>query len=62
MSKIFEELGEDIEREYLKDEMYLMEEQMKMEEEYWQWEEENKEPAKIEVILPTVKKEQDGVI
>lgn len=62
MIKTFEELGEDLEREFLKDEMYLIEEQMRVEEEYWQWKEEHKEPAEIRVVMPTVKKEQNDTV
>jgi hypothetical protein len=58
MSKTFEELGEDLEREYLKDEMFLIEREMEIEEEYRRWEEENREPAKIEVVKPLIMKEQ----
>lgn len=57
MSKLFEELGEDIEREYLKDEMFLVEREMEIEEECRRWEEEHREPAEIEVVKPLIKKE-----
>ena len=49
---------EDYEREFIKDQMYLQEQQREEEESYWQWSEENEKlPAKISILLPILKSE-----
>lgn len=41
----------DLEREYIIEAMYSVEEKMRIEEEYWQWQEnEQRLPARIEII------------
>lgn len=50
--------NEDFEREHLKDQMYLIESQRLMEEEWKQWEEEQAREVKIVVIYPKNKKEK----
>jgi hypothetical protein len=43
-------IGEDYEREFEKDSVYLLEEKMLMEQEYREWLSKNRKPAKIVVI------------
>jgi hypothetical protein len=43
-------IGEDFEREFEKDSVYLLEEKMLMEQEYREWLTKNRKPAKIVVI------------
>ena len=48
-------INEDFEREFLKDTMYLIEHQKEIEEEWRQFEEENNRlPAKIEIVIPNI--------
>lgn len=53
---------EDVEREYLKDSIYLIEKQIELENEYWQWMEEeekrNRLPAKIMILNKEVKQDE----
>lgn len=42
---------EDFEREHLKDSVYLYEEKMLMEQQWWQWEEELRFPAKVKINI-----------
>lgn len=55
-------LTEDVEREFLKDSIYLIEKQIELENEYWQWMEEeerrNRLPAKIEILNKEVKQDE----
>jgi hypothetical protein len=51
-------INEDFEREFLKDTMYLIEHQKEIEEEWRQFEEENNRlPAKIEIVIPNIIKQ-----
>jgi hypothetical protein len=53
---------ENVEREYLKDSIYLIEKQIELENEYWQWMEEeekrNRLPAKIMILNKEVKQDE----
>jgi hypothetical protein len=43
-------IGEDYEREFEKDGVYLLEEKMLMEQEYREWLAKNRKPAKIVIV------------
>jgi len=53
---------ENVEQEYLKDSIYLIEKQIELENEYWQWMEEeekrNRLPAKIMILNKEVKQDE----
>ena len=51
-------IEEDWERDFLKDEMYIREREIQMQNDWWQWECEQmdkRKPAKINVVMPKLK-------